>query len=263
MVKEIKDRRTLVEMGVIDEPKGRIRFEVEEGPIKELAESIKAVGQLQPILIRPAGARYEIIYGHRRFLAHQRLGKARIWATVKKLDDVQAAIMRATENIARLDISPVEEAAVYANLIEHLGLTIDQIAKKMGKTVGIVKRRLDLLGMPPELQAAVHNKEISYGVAETLWQLKDPGAISYYLPFAIENGVTVQVCRGWVKDQKDELRRKQGDVGGGGGLLSPFENRPVYVACDTCQDPIEIGEETVLRCCPGCTAAIIKAVEES
>lgn len=260
MPKAIKDRRTLVELGVIDEPQGRIRFELEEGPINELAESIKAIGQLQPILIRPVGERYEIVYGHRRFIAHQRLGKARIWATVKKLDDVQVAIMRATENIARVDISPVEEAAVYSNLIEHLGLTLEQIAKKMGKTIGIVKRRLDLLSMPPELQSAVHTKEISYGVAETLWQLKDIGAISYYLPFAIEHGATVAVCRGWVKDHKDEMRRKASDGGGGGGLLSPFENKPIYVACDTCSHSMELGKETILRCCPNCTEGIKKAI---
>lgn len=257
----IKDRKTMMEMGKIDEPKGIIRMEIEEGPILELADSIKAMGQLQPILLRPVGKRYEIVYGHRRFLANQRLGNARIWVTIKELNDVDVALMRATENIARLDISPVEEAAVYMDLYENHKLDMDQIAKRMGKTVGIVKRRMDLLAMPSSLQEAVHRKQISYGVAESLWRLKDEKAISYYLPFAIEHGATVAVCRVWIKDHEDSMRRQTADGVGGGGLLSPFEEKPIYVACDMCRGSMKLGSETAIRCCPQCTKTIKQAFE--
>lgn len=261
MVKPIKDKKTMVEMGRIDEPKGVIRMEIEEGPILELADSIKALGQLQPILLRPVGDRYEIVYGHRRFLARQRLGKSRIWVTIKELNDVEVALMRATENIARLDISPVEEAAVYADLYENHKLNLDQISKRMGKTVGIIKRRMDLLKMPVALQEAVHKKQISYGVAESLWRLKDEKAISYYLPFAIEHGATVEVVRVWIKDHEDSTRRQSSDGGGAGGLLSPFEDKPIYVACDMCRGSMQLGTETAIRCCPVCTKTIKQAFE--
>lgn len=259
MASTLKDRKTLLEMGKIDEPAGRIRMDIEEGPIRELAESMRSIGQLQPILVRPVGDRFEIVYGHRRFLANQRNGKARIWVTVKELNDIDVAIMRATENIARLDISPIEEAAVYIDLLETHKQTVDQIAKRMGKTPGIVKRRLDLLKMPPMLQEAIHKGQITYSVAETLWGLKDDGAISYYLPFAIEHGATLAVCKGWVKDHKDAVRRKKTDAAGGGTLLNPYEDRPVYVACDLCRGSMELGDETPLRCCPGCVKLIIEA----
>jgi len=261
MVKPVKDKRTMLNLGLIDEPKGMIRMEIEEGAILELCKSIEAIGQLQPILVRPIGERYEVVYGHRRFIAHQRLGKARIWVTVKELDDVQVALMRATENLARLDMSPIEEAAVYVDLRDKAGLTLETIAKKMGKTVGLIKRRMDLLKMPPELQQAIHTKQLTYGVAESLWGLGDMAAISYYLPFAIEHGATVKVVRQWVKDHKDSLRREQGDVGGSGGLQNPNETLPVYVACDLCKGSMKLGEETPIRACPGCVGAILEAMK--
>lgn len=257
----IKDKRTMLEMGRIDEPNSMVRMEINEDAISELASSIKAIGQLQPILVRPVGERYEVVYGHRRFLAHQRIGKARIWVSVKELDDVQATTMRAVENIDRLDMSPIEEAAVYIDLREKAGLTIEKIAKKMGKTVGLIKRRMDLLKMSPELQKAIHKKEISYGVAESLWSLGDARAISYYLPFAIEHGATVMVVRGWVQDHRDALRRENVDIGAGGGLINPNQKIPIYVACDLCKESMEIGEETPVRCCPQCIKSIRAAME--
>jgi len=251
----------MIEMGLIDEPDGIIRLKIDTEKIEELAESIKAIGQLQPILVRPKGKRYEIVYGHRRFLATQRLGKARILSTVRELNNETTALMRATENIAREDISPIEEAAIYEDLKETAGLSTDKIAKRMGKSESLIKRRLDLLRMPPCLQKAVHNKEIGYSAAEELWSLGDLPDIEYYLGFAVDHGATVQVIRTWVREKKDERRRSRNDIEGGRSLTSPMEARPVYIACDTCQEPMEIGEETVVRCCPICAKAIKKALE--
>lgn len=225
-VKE-KSQVKMVEMGLIDEPDGIIRLRIDPEKIDELAESIKAIGQLQPILIRPKDKRYEIVYGHRRFLATQRLGKARILSTVRELDNQTTALMRATENIAREDISPIEEAAIYQDLSETAGLSIDKIASRMGKSASLIKRRMDLLRMPPCLQKAVHNKEIGYSAAEELWSLGDLTDIEYYLGFAVDHGATVEVIRGWVKEKKDERRRSKVDIDGGRGFSSPMEVRPI------------------------------------
>lgn len=258
-----KDQIQMLEMGKIDEPAGRIRLEINQDEIKCLAESIDKIGQLQAILVRPVKKRFEIVFGHRRFLAHQRLGRSRIATTIRELNDVQVALMRATENIERSDISPIEEAAVYRDLCDNHGMTVDQIGLKMGKTPGIVKRRMDLLRMPPQLQKAVHEGKIGYSVAESLWSLGDITAIDYYLPFAIEHGATNSVVRGWVQDHKHEIRRKATDTGGSPGLMHPSETRPVYVACDLCNSAMEIGQETVVRSCPSCMKALTKAIEEA
>ncbi len=261
MAKRSRAINKLVDLNKIDEPEGIIRLEIDPDKIEELAESIRAMGQLQPIMLRVKGERFEIVYGHRRFLAMQQLGKIRIQATIRELDDETTALMRATENIAREDISPLEEAAVYKNLVDQGGLSAEQIASKMGKSGGLIKRRLDLLKMPPCLQKAVHRKEIGYSVAEELWRLGELIEIEYFLGFAVDHGATLAVVRQWVNEKLDERRREERGTVEGGGHKSPMQTRPVYVACDTCSKAMEVGEEEVFRCCPVCSSAIKKGLE--
>ena len=257
--KQLTER--LIPIELIDEPEGVIRLDVEDEAIKTLSDSINALGLMQAILVRPAKDRFEIIYGHRRFLACRLLGMSKIRATVQELTDIQAAMMRATENVERVDISMIEEAAVYQDLVETHKLTLDKIAQMMGKSKGIVRRRLDLLRMPNCLQQAIHKKEITYTIGEVLWQLQDLGEIEYYLAFAIENGASRVVVAGWVKEELDKRRRKDSSGERGGHLGSPMEVPPQYVACDVCRNAMEIGKETVLRTCPDCTGSIKKAME--
>lgn len=262
MAKKKTATHKMVDMGLIDEPDGVVRLEIDPDKIKELSESIKAIGQLQPILLRPKNERYEIVFGHRRFLATQLMGSARISAIVKVIDDEVTALMRATENIAREDLTLIEEAAIYKDLRDRAGLRVDQIGKKMGKTPGLIKRRLDLLRMPPCLQKSIHEGSISYGVAEELWRLGEVDEIEYLLQFAVDHGITVTVARQWVKDKLDERRRRQTDVGGGGMVeRSPLEVRPTYYACDICTDPVKIELSKALRVCVSCVAIIKKASE--
>jgi len=256
-----KEKIDWIEIGKIDEPGGIIRMKIDPDKIDALAENIKEIGQLQPILIRPKGERYEIVFGHRRFLATQKIGKARILSMVKDLDDKTTALMRATENIEREDISPIEEAAVYKDLIENLGMTIAQVAKRMGKSEAIIKRRTDLLRMPPCLQKAVHEKEIGYSVAEELWRLGELPDIEYYLGYAVDHGATLAVVRLWVNEKLGERRRQEDGTEGMPRHTTPMETRPIYVSCDTCQGPMEIGEETVIRCCRTCYKALKIAME--
>jgi len=252
----------MINLGLIDEPEGVIRLEIDPDKIKELSESIRAMGLLQPILLRPKNGRFEIVFGHRRFMAIQLLGSARISASVKEIDDETTALMRATENIAREDITPIEEAAIYQDLRDRGGLRIDQIGKKMGKTPGVIRRRLDLLRMPSCLQQAIHKKQISYGVAEELWRLGDEAEIEYLLQFAIDHGITVAVARQWVKDKLDERRRQHTDIGRGGVVdRSPIEPRPTYYACDICMGSVKIEESKALRVCVGCMSVIKKGLE--
>jgi ParB family chromosome partitioning protein len=246
-------------MDLIDEPKGVVRLEINPEAIKDLAENIDEVGLLQPIIVRPDGERFEIVFGHRRYLAHKVLKARKIACIVRVLSDVECAIMRATENVQRVDLSPIEEAAIYADLHDTHGLSYEQVGRRMGKSGGVVKRRLDLLKMPTQLQKAVHIKAINYSVAEELWSLGDNSAIDYFLGYAVDHGATQAVVRGWVRDWKDEQRRKESGTGEGGGANAPMETRPVYVACDVCLQSMELGSETLFRTCPKCSKLITNA----
>ena len=261
MAKVSKATARKIALDQIDEPKGIIRLDIDPGELDDLAESIREVGLLQPIVVRPDAERFEIVFGHRRYLAHKILGVRKIESIIRSLSDVECALARASENLQRVGLSPLEEAAIYADLRDNHDLSYDDIGKRMGKSPGVVRRRLDLLKMPPQLQKEVHKKVISYGVAEELWSLGDISAIDYYLGFAIDNGATVAVVRSWVKDWKDRKRREGSDVGGGGGVVSPMDPRPVYMPCDVCHGPMELGTESTIRSCPNCSKLISEAIK--
>jgi len=256
MTKLTKDKIAEVDLFKIDEPKVVDRMEISNEAVTELAVSISEIGLLQPVLLRKDGDRFEVIAGHRRFLAHKLLGLKNIKAVVREMTDEEAAIARATENLSRVDLTPVEEATVYSNLVNVHGLTFEQIGQKFGKSPGLVRRRMDLLKMPPQLRKAVHEKLISISVAEELWPITDIATLDYYLSFALEGGCTQAVARQWCKDWRDTERRKESGAVEGGQVSGPFEPRPVYVACDLCTGPMEIGQETVLRVCPVCHTTI-------
>lgn len=256
MTKATKRKISYIFLTEIDPPGAIDRLDIDPDKISELAESISEVGLLQPILLRPLNGRYEIVAGHRRFLAHQKLALSVIDAVVKEMTDQEAAIARASENLAREDLSPFEEAVIFSNLIEHHNMTMEQVARKFGYKPGTIRRRLDVVKMPPELQKAVHAKQISVSVAEELWPISDVGDLNYYLTFAVENGCTKEVARGWCKEWRDSKRRQGNPGGGDGQVLAPNQPRPVYATCDLCIGPLEIGTETVLRLCPKCFAII-------
>lgn len=252
-----------IALDLIDEPKGIIRLEIDPGRLQDLAENIKEVGLLQPIVVRPDAERFEIVFGHRRYLAHKILEAGKIACVVRDLSDIECAIMRGTENIQRDDLSPIEEAAIYSDLHDNHGLSYDDIGKRMSKSAGVVKRRLDLLRMPPQLQKAVHLKQIGYAVAEELWSIGDIGGIDYYLSFAIEHGVTQAVARSWAKEWKDQKRRAEAGTDEGGGVANPLEPRPTYLPCDICSGPEDVQNMQLFRCCKECAKKLRVALSVS
>lgn len=262
MLKPSKSTTKDISLDLIDEPQGIVRMDIDPDYITELAQSISEIGLLQPILLAIDNDRFEVVAGHCRFLACKKLGLSTVKSIIRKMTPTEIGFARATENIARADLTPIEEAATYRNLIDQYGLTLEQVSKKIGKTPGTIKRRMDLLRMPPILQQATHKKQISMTVAEELWPIADEASLEYYLSFAIENGCTREVARSWCQDWKDSKRREQTPDGEGGRVdISPNEPRPTYVACDICNEPVDLNTTKFIRTCPGCAAAIKKGME--
>ena len=119
-----------------------------------LAESIREVGVLQPVLVRPVGdGEYELIAGERRWRAARRVGLQTIPALVRETDDAAALEQALVENLHRDDLNPLEEAAAYQQLIEDFGLTHDEVATRVGRSRATVTNTLRLLQLPPSIQS--------------------------------------------------------------------------------------------------------------
>jgi ParB family chromosome partitioning protein len=152
----------------------RIHFDDE--PLAELAASIRAVGLLQPILVRPkAGSTnsFELIAGERRWRASQRAGLTVIPALVRETDDVASVEQALVENLHRQDLTPLEEAAAYKQLLDDFSMTHEQVAEKVGKTRSAITNSLRLLALPPSIQQLLADGRLSGGHARALLALTD------------------------------------------------------------------------------------------
>lgn len=152
----------------------RIHFDDES--LAELAASIRAVGLLQPILVRPkAGSAnsFELIAGERRWRASQRAGLTVIPALVRETDDVASVEQALVENLHRQDLTPLEEAAAYKQLLDDFSMTHEQVAEKVGKTRSAITNSLRLLALPPSIQQLLADGRLSGGHARALLALTD------------------------------------------------------------------------------------------
>lgn len=256
MVKPSKNRIVDIPLEDIDEPDAKIRLDINDDALEELGRSISGSGLEQPIKVRPKGGRYEIVFGHRRFLASKKASLPSIRAIVEEMSDQRAAISRATENLGREDLTPIEEAATFKDLFETHKMTYERISAMVGKSAATVRRRIDLLSMPPVLQQALHQKKISISVAEELWPISNLEDLEYYLSFCIENGATKETARDFTKQWKDQARRRMAGSVEGGGVHSPQEPRPHYITCDICLEPSLIEDAVSAMICPTCRKLI-------
>jgi ParB family chromosome partitioning protein len=144
------------------------RTSFDEESLAELADSIREVGLLQPILVRPAGDAYELIAGERRWRAARRLGMQTVPALVKTTEDAGALEQALVENVHRAGLDPLEEAAAYQQLVEDFGLSQQQVAARVGRSRVTISNTLRLLQLPPSIQKLVHDGQLSGGHARAL-----------------------------------------------------------------------------------------------
>lgn len=147
-----------------------------EPDLAALAESIKAHGIMQPIVVRPraqGGARYEIIAGERRWRAAAIAGLREVPIVVRALSDAQALELALIENLQRQDLTPIEEADAYRRLLDDFAHTQDSLARVLGKSRSHVANSLRLLNLPDEIKAMVEMNRLSAGHARALLAADD------------------------------------------------------------------------------------------
>ena len=144
------------------------RVHFDEAALGDLADSIAQIGVLQPVLVRRVDDGFQLIAGERRWRAARRAGLTEIPAIVRDSDDVAAVEEALVENLHRADLTALEEAAAYLQLIEDFHLTHDDVAKRVGKSRSAVTNTLRLMGLPPEVQRLLADGKLSAGHARAL-----------------------------------------------------------------------------------------------
>ena len=216
-----------ISLDLLDEPADAHRINVDEAQLGELANSIRDIGLLNPIIVRPVeGGRFEIIAGHRRFMAHRMLSLREIACFVREASDNEVEQGRFAENLQREQLSPMEEAVAIARYMEREGKDAKTTARALNRSEWWVKHRVALVSIPPELCDMVHTEKLSASTALELAKVTDDDHRRYLLEYAVRSGANVGVIREWVNTWETQQ------------LHNPAEKAPLPVMPDAGQEVI-------------------------
>jgi ParB family chromosome partitioning protein len=191
-----------IPIGAVQPNPHQPRERFDEEALSSLAESIREVGVLQPILVRPAGDGYELIAGERRWRAARRVGLPTIPAIVRPADELGSLQQAIVENVQREQLNPLEEAAAYQQLIEDFGLTHDEVAVRVGKSRVTVSNTIRLLQLPAGIQKLVHEGALSMGHARALLGTPDRAFQEQLARRAVGDGLSVRAVEDAVRERE-------------------------------------------------------------
>ena len=205
-----------IAVNAIDPNPNQPRVHFDEASLAELTASISAIGVLQPILVRPEGSdRYQLIAGERRWRAASRAGLQMIPAIVRVTDDVSSVEQALVENLHRQDLTPLEEAAAYQQLLEDFNMTHEQVASKVGKSRSAITNALRLLGLPPSIQSLLADGRLSAGHAKALLGTPDRSLQEQLAKRAVEMGWTVRGVEEAVRESQPAATNSGGGTSTG------------------------------------------------
>jgi len=184
------------------------RKDIDPEKLQELADSIKAQGIIQPVVVRKIGLeKYEIVAGERRWRAAQLAGLQQVPVVIKDLDDRTAMAIALIENIQREDLNPLEEAEALKRLLDEFAMTHQQIAEAVGKSRVTVTNLLRLIDLQSEVKKLLLNKQLEMGHARAILTLD--GSIQIAAAYKIVKlGLTVRAAERLVKDLQEAPKEK-------------------------------------------------------
>ena len=204
--------------------------------LEELAESIRRTGLLQPIVLRPVGARYQLIAGERRWRAAQRAGLHRIPAVFRDVPDEVALEMTLVENLQREDLNPIEQARAFERLMTEFHLTQEEVATRAGKERSTVANMLRLLMLDPPIVELLEEGRLTAGHGRALLMIPDKPTRLELAARAAMKGTSVRELERYAS-----VRRRQGQ---GSTALTPLDANTRAAIDELCRD---LGTRVILR----------------
>lgn len=210
----VEENAVTLPIDEIEPNRDQPRKTFDETALAELADSIRAHGVLQPLLVRPsADGSYRLVAGERRYRAARMAGLTEVPVTVREMTDEEESVFALIENLQREDLNAIEEAEGLKQLIESYGLTQEQAASRVGKSRTAVTNALRLLNLPQTVSDLVKNGKISMGHARALLSVEDEAELSRIADLIVQSGISVReterLCKQAGKEKKSPERRKK------------------------------------------------------
>ena len=180
----------------------------DETALAELSESIKEHGILQPIILRKKGKFFEIVVGERRFRASKAAGLSEIPAVIRAFTDQQMMEIAILENLQREDLTPIEEADAYQNLMENLSLTQEQLAFRLGKSRPHIANHIRLLSLPEVVREQISSNQLSMGHGRALLGLKRKKLIPSIAEKVMKENLNVRQLEALVQRMNEDVSRE-------------------------------------------------------
>jgi len=253
----------MIPLGQIAPPSTPSRRGIDPDSLGGLADSMAAEGLHQPIGLRDlgAGAGYELIWGHRRFLAAHLLGWAVIEAKLFPID-YDPDLARVSENLNREELTPIEEAHEVQRFVAK-GQSHAAIARLFRVSPSWVAARVHLLTLPLDVQDAIHAGTITLGVGAALGQVDHDGYRRELLDEAARTGATARVAEVWTAHYQADKARIVSNHLTVGEIIEARQNYVIKWACESCHAEVPYPETRAWRFCASCSATIADAVRDA
>lgn len=253
----MKPRTLAIPLDRVIPPAKPLRENINPDHIAELSDSLERLGQLVPILVRRQGEQYQILDGHRRFLAARRLE----WPTIQGSEYTggkdQDLLLMVAANTARADLTPWEEAQAVHDLVMVHQHDVDQVARAMGRTRTWVDRRLELYTWPPDVRQPIHDGTLSLAAGAELAQVTEEHHRRWLVGEATKNGCTAITARMWRQEWESRQQPPLGPMAenphtalhlppphtgitcSSCGTLTPLQHIRTLHVCQQCLEPKE------------------------
>ncbi len=205
-----KDSTTTLRVSELEPNRDQPRKEFDPAALAELADSIAAVGVIQPLIVRPiAGGGYQIVAGERRWRAAQSAGLTEVPVIIRELSDKEVDEIALIENLQREDLNPVEEAEGYRHLMNEYSMTQEQVASRVGKSRPSVANSVRLLELPDSILGMLTAGDLTVGHVRPLLGLQDEDEMVKVACMAVKKKMTVREVEKQVKKEKGETASKK------------------------------------------------------
>lgn len=231
------------------------RFTHQQG-LDELAASIRLAGIIHPLVVRKVGSEYEIVCGHRRYLAAKVVGLVEVPCIVIDGDDTRTNFVKLHENLHRLDMNVMEEAYFFERMKVSGGMSSEQIARSIGRSHDYVDDRLALLKYPADIQKELASNSVTISQAKELARIKDRRVMMTMMDVVKNKGMTVATLSKWVQDYHNTVDQTHVVEG---ATLPPIPDTSPHVVmskCTVCTQLVDVVSSNLISVCNQCLTAL-------
>lgn len=239
----------------VDPPSNAHRIDFDEEEIIALAKDIRDRGLINPITVAANGDRYEVVAGHRRYLALQHMGiPAADFRILPNNDPETIERVRLAENLHRANLSPMEEAIQIASLLQSCNNDPKAAAKICHRSPEWILTRAAIMAAPDDIQQLLHAKLLSIGAAVQLARLDDPAIRTYFSDLAQRDGCTVATLARWIDEHIAQLQRNPTAAPELPPMPEPGQRVTVTMPCDLCELATDVRDRMPKFLCLSCRA---------